>query len=111
MSRVNTAEMALASEEHMAMVCEKKPTMTRPSRPCGSSRSVSSAYASEASGFRVSTSSGATHIGKKRTAGQTNHSAADSRADRLASRALRVAMKRWAWFHMPPLYSKVLMKR
>ncbi len=39
-SRVNTAAMALASEEHMAMVCEKKPTMTRPSRPCGSSCSV-----------------------------------------------------------------------
>src|SRR5688572_5691278 len=29
-SRVNTAAMALASEEHIAMVWEKKPTMTRP---------------------------------------------------------------------------------
>ncbi len=33
MSRVKTAEMALASEEHMAIVCEKKPTTTRPSSP------------------------------------------------------------------------------
>ena len=39
-SRVKTAAIALASEEHIAMVCEKKPTMTRPSSPCGSSCSV-----------------------------------------------------------------------
>ncbi len=84
--------MALASEEHMAIVCEKKPTMTSPSRPCGSRCSVSSAYESEASGFCALTSSGATHIGKKRTSGQMNHSAADSHAERLACRALRVAM-------------------
>src|SRR4051794_20691387 len=34
MSRVKTAAIALASEEHMAIVCEKKPTTTRPSSPC-----------------------------------------------------------------------------
>src|SRR6185295_14882923 len=47
MSRVKTAEMALASEEHIAIVWEKKPTMTRPSRPCGSRLSVIRAYESE----------------------------------------------------------------
>src|SRR3954462_8206408 len=39
-SRVKTAAIALASEEHMAMVWEKKPTMTRPNRPWGRSCSV-----------------------------------------------------------------------
>ena len=92
MSRVTTAAIALASEEHMAMVCEKKPTTTSPNRPCGSSCSAIRPYESDPSGFLACTRSGETHIGKNSTAGQTSHSTADSRAERVASRALRVAM-------------------
>lgn len=91
-SRVKTAAMAFASEEHMAIVCEKKPTMTRPNRPCGRSCSVIRPYESEPSGFCACTRSGDTHMGKKRTTGQTSHRTAERRAERVASRAEPVAM-------------------
>ncbi|GAA4835593.1 hypothetical protein GCM10025787_14390 [Saccharopolyspora rosea] len=39
-SRVTTAEIAVASEAAMAMVCEKTPTSTSPSRPGGRNRNA-----------------------------------------------------------------------
>ena len=69
MSRTTTEEMALASDDVMAMVCENMPARTRPMRPAGSRVVASSAY--DWSGLaRPGRMIGAAHIGKKRMRGQ-----------------------------------------
>ena len=104
---MTTAEIALASEEVIAIVCANIPASTSPTRPCGS-RLVPAGRTTATGRPGPAAARGAAHIGKNRTSGQTRYRTAEESAALRAWPPVGAAMYRWARFHVPPLYGQRL---